>query len=161
MACRLFVPKPLSEPVLAYHCQSIEPTSTSWLSVQHFVQVNYKGIIKAMCYWPFCEGKPPMIRGFPHKGSIMLRASVIAPVCLTTLESGKCWLTSVLQLGAFPRWWPPSSTWAGPLLFYGRRHWGCLNDPIFSNFGYVLHDEHISSVIANCGQHLSIANPYL
>ena len=30
---------------------------------------------------------------------------------------------------------------------------GCLNNPIFSNLGYVLHVEQISCVITNCGQH--------
>ena len=37
-------------------------------------------------------------------------------------------------LRAFLRWWPPSALWAGPLIFYGR-HWGCLNNPLFSNLG--------------------------
>ena len=35
-------------------------------------------------------------------------------------------------LGAFLRWWPPSAMWADPLIFLWR---GCLNNPIFSNFG--------------------------
>ena len=33
-------------------------------------------------------------------------------------------------------------------------HWGCLNNPIFSNLGYVLHVEHISRVITHGAQHL-------
>ena len=35
-------------------------------------------------------------------------------------------------LGAFLRWWPPSTLWAGLLIYYHR---GWLNDPIFSNLG--------------------------
>ena len=37
-------------------------------------------------------------------------------------------------LGAFLRWWPPSTMWAGHLIYYGH-HRGCLNNPIFSNLG--------------------------
>ena len=37
-------------------------------------------------------------------------------------------------LGAFLRWWPPSTMWAGPLIYYGH-HRGCLNNPNFSNLG--------------------------
>ena len=37
-------------------------------------------------------------------------------------------------LGAFLRWWPPSTMWAGTLIYYGH-HRGCLNNPIFSNLG--------------------------
>ena len=37
-------------------------------------------------------------------------------------------------LGAFLRWWPLSTMWAGPVIFYGQ-HRGCLNNPIFSNLG--------------------------
>ena len=47
---------------------------------------------------------------------------------------------------AFLRWTPPSTMWAGSLIFYGHR-WECLNSPTFSNLGYVLHVEHISRVI--------------
>ena len=36
---------------------------------------------------------------------------------------------------AFLRWWPPSTMWAGPLIYYGH-HRGCLNNPIFSNLGW-------------------------
>ena len=36
--------------------------------------------------------------------------------------------------GAFLRWWPPSSMWAGPLIYFGH-HWGCLYNPIFANLG--------------------------
>ena len=52
---------------------------------------------------------------------------------------------------AFLRWRPPSTMWAGSLIFCGH-HWECLNNPTFSNLGYVLHVEHISCVITNCGQ---------
>ena len=37
-------------------------------------------------------------------------------------------------LGAFLRWWPPSTLWAGLTYFYGH-HRGCLNNPIFLNLG--------------------------
>ena len=37
-------------------------------------------------------------------------------------------------LWAFLRWWPPSTMWAGTLIYYGH-HRGCLNNPIFSNLG--------------------------
>ena len=37
-------------------------------------------------------------------------------------------------LGTFLRWWPPSTMWAGPLIYYGH-HRGWLNNPIFSNLG--------------------------
>ena len=37
-------------------------------------------------------------------------------------------------LGAFLKWWPPSTIWADPLIFHGH-HWGCLNNPIFQNLG--------------------------
>ena len=38
------------------------------------------------------------------------------------------------RLGAFLRWCPPSTISVGPLIFHGH-HRGCLNNPIFSNFG--------------------------
>ena len=38
-------------------------------------------------------------------------------------------------VGAFLRWWQPSTMWAGPLIFYGH-HQGCLNNPIFSNLRF-------------------------
>ena len=44
------------------------------------------------------------------------------------------WQNCGWGLGAFLRWWPPSTMWAGPLSFYGH-HRGCLNNPIFSNLG--------------------------
>ena len=53
--------------------------------------------------------------------------------------------------GGVIRWWPPSTMWAGPLIFL----WPslrCLNDPIFRIWGYVLHVEHISCVITKYGQ---------
>ena len=34
----------------------------------------------------------------------------------------------------FLRWWSPSTTWAGPLIFL-YHHWGCLNNPISFNLG--------------------------
>ena len=37
-------------------------------------------------------------------------------------------------LGAFLRWKPRSTTWAGPLIFFGH-HQGCLNKTIFFRFG--------------------------
>ena len=37
-------------------------------------------------------------------------------------------------VGAFLRWWPPSTKWAGPLTFYGH-HWGCVNNLTFLNLG--------------------------
>ena len=43
----------------------------------------------------------------------------------------RAWL---VQVGAFLMWWPPSTIWAGPLIFYDH-HRGCLNNPIFSNLG--------------------------
>ena len=52
---------------------------------------------------------------------------------------------------AFLRWMPPSTMWAGSLIFCGH-HWECLNNPTYSNLGYMLHVEHISCVITNCGQ---------
>ena len=39
-----------------------------------------------------------------------------------------------LWMGAFLRWWPPSTMWVGSSTFYGY-HRGCLNNPIFSNLG--------------------------
>ena len=38
-----------------------------------------------------------------------------------------------------------------PFLYHHQR---CLNNPIFLIWGYVLHVEHISCVIMNCGQYL-------
>ena len=35
---------------------------------------------------------------------------------------------------AFLRLWPPSTMWAGPLIFLGH-HQGCLNNPFFSYLG--------------------------
>ena len=56
-------------------------------------------------------------------------------------------------VGAFLRWWPPSTTWAGPLIYL----WPPPGDdwiiPSFRIWDYVLHVEHISCVITNCGQH--------
>ena len=37
-------------------------------------------------------------------------------------------------LGAFLRWWPPSTMWAGSLIYLWPPR-GCLNNPIFSNLG--------------------------
>ena len=37
-------------------------------------------------------------------------------------------------LGAFLRWWLPSTMWAGPLIYFWPPR-GCLNNPIFSNLG--------------------------
>ena len=50
----------------------------------------------------------------------------------------------------FLRWWPPSTIWAGPVIFLWLPP-GCLNNPIFPNL--VLYVEHISCGIPNCGQH--------
>ena len=53
-------------------------------------------------------------------------------------------------LGAFLRWWPPSTLWAGPLIFL----WP---PPGMSEslriWGYVLPVEHIWCVFTNCGRH--------
>ena len=40
----------------------------------------------------------------------------------------------VVVLGAFVRWWPPLTMWAGPLIFFGH-HRVCLNNSIFSTLG--------------------------
>ena len=37
--------------------------------------------------------------------------------------------------GGFLRWWPPSTMWAGPLIYIYCHHRGCLNNPIFLNLG--------------------------
>ena len=53
--------------------------------------------------------------------------------------------------GAFIRWWPPSTMWVGPLnLFMATTGdvWIILSYWIW---GYVLHVEHITCVIMNCG----------
>ena len=55
-------------------------------------------------------------------------------------------------LGTFLSWWPPSTMWVGPSIFYGH-HRGCLNNPIFSNLGVmccILRTFHVSSqIVAN------------
>ena len=55
-------------------------------------------------------------------------------------------------LGTFLSWWPPSTMWVGPSIFYGH-HRGCLNSPIFSNLGVMccmLRTFYVSSqIVAN------------
>ena len=57
------------------------------------------------------------------------------------------------KLDTFLRWWPPSTMWAGPLIFLWGHHVGCLNNPSFRIWGFVMYVEHISCVITNCDQH--------
>ena len=59
-----------------------------------------------------------------------------------------------LGLGAFLRWWPPSAMWAGHLinLFMATTGYVWII-PSFWIWNYVLHVEHVSCVITNCGQH--------
>ena len=57
------------------------------------------------------------------------------------------------ELEAFLRWWPPSTVWAGPLVFLWPPPGGVWIIPSFRIWGYVLYVEHILCVITNCGQH--------
>ena len=52
----------------------------------------------------------------------------------------------------FFRWRPPSTVWVGSFIFSSASSRDACVIP-FLNWGYVLHVEHISCVIANCGQH--------
>ena len=53
-------------------------------------------------------------------------------ICITS--SQQAFISgSGLGLGAFLRWWPPTTMWVLSSI-YGH-HWGCLNNPIFSNLG--------------------------
>ena len=58
-------------------------------------------------------------------------------------------------LGTFLSWWPPSTMWVGPSIFYGH-HRGCLNNPIFSNLGVmccIWRTFHVSSqIVANISE---------
>ena len=54
--------------------------------------------------------------------------------------------------GAVLRWWPPSSMWAGPLIFLWLKGDGWII-PSFQIWDYVPHVEHISGVFTNSGQH--------
>ena len=57
--------------------------------------------------------------------------------CTVEVWNGSIFIPYIMSgwgLGAFLRWWPPSTMWAGPLIYYGH-HRGCLNNPIFSNLG--------------------------
>ena len=54
---------------------------------------------------------------------------------------------------AFLRWWPPSAIWGGPLIFMATTG-DVWIIPSFQIWGNVLHVEHVSCVITNCGQHL-------
>ena len=53
----------------------------------------------------------------------------------------------------FIRWWPPSSMWVGPPIFSSTTTRDVWMIPSFRIWNYVLHVEHISCVIMNCGQH--------
>ena len=59
-----------------------------------------------------------------------------------------------LRPSIFLRWWSLSTMWAGPLSFQAP---GTSRDvwiiPSFPIWGYVVHVEHVSCVITNCGQH--------
>ena len=56
-------------------------------------------------------------------------------------------------VGDFLRWWPPSTMWAGPLIFFMATIGDVWIIPSFRIWGYVLYVQHISCVITNCGQH--------
>ena len=56
-------------------------------------------------------------------------------------------------LGAFLRWWPPSIMQAGPFNLFMATTRDVWIIPSFRIWDYVLHVEHISCVITNCGQH--------
>ena len=47
----------------------------------------------------------------------------------------------------------------GSLNCFKYHHWGCLNEPIVQIWDYVLHNEHVSCVITNCGQHQWVICP--
>ena len=55
--------------------------------------------------------------------------------------------------GAFRRWWPPSPIWAGPFNIFMATTGDVRIIPSFQIRGYVLHFEHVSCVITNCGQY--------
>ena len=52
---------------------------------------------------------------------------------------------------SFLGWWSPSTMWACPLCFLVPPPG--MKIPSFQTGGHVLHVEHISCVITNCGQH--------
>ena len=53
--------------------------------------------------------------------------------CVKLWERMREWI-SVWGLGAFLRWWPPSTMWVGALIYFWTPP-GCLNNPIFLNLG--------------------------
>ena len=94
-----------------------------------------------------------MIKSLTHVGSIQLLHKLFKSIQINVrqirvITHDKNYFTVKYQdektsqfssrccgLGAFLRWWPPSTMWAGPLIFFYGYHRGCLNNPIFSNLG--------------------------
>ena len=62
-------------------------------------------------------------------------------------------ISVVLQIVTIIHWFRYRLASNSASCHFLNHHQGCLNNPIFRIWGYVLHVEHISCVITNCDQH--------
>ena len=76
--------------------------------------------------------------------------------CIYRAEWTPWWLVSRQQcewlLGSFSKVVATFSRVGHSFTLFKCHHCGCLNHPIFPVLGFVLHIEHVSCVITNCGQ---------
>ena len=81
--------------------------------------------------------------------SLQFTSERLYPPCVFFFFSYRVW-----GLGAFLRWWPPSACYVGGSFnLFMATTGGVWIIPSFRIWDYVLHVEHVSCVITNCGQH--------
>ena len=122
-------------------------TGSGWLFLSHCIQWYHKALeilVNLVSGNGLLPGSTKPLPGLlltnigheklEHENNNIWMVEVVCCFCLNWSSDLTSSQINGWGLGAFLRWWPPSTMWVGPLILYGQ-HWECLNNPIFSNLG--------------------------